>query len=100
MIEDGPAKFDSVQAVPKPSTGTGVWAQASFDTTFRVVLREGRNREVRRMWLAVGHEVLRLARVRYGPVALPPDLRAGQWRELPISLMDGIRSKPRPAGRT
>lgn len=97
MLDDGPAKFDSIQAVPKPSTGTGVWANAAFDTTFRVVLREGRNREVRRMWLAVGHEVQRLSRLRYGPVELPPDLRSGQWLELPITLMDGIQRKPRPA---
>lgn len=96
MLEDGPAKFDSIQAVPKPSTGTGVWANAAFDTTFRVVLREGRNREVRRMWMAVGHEVQRLSRLRYGPVELPPDLRSGQWLELPITVMDGIQRKPRP----
>jgi 23S rRNA pseudouridine2605 synthase len=96
MLDDGPARFDSVEPVPKPSTGTGVWANAAFDTSFRVVLREGRNREVRRMWLAVGHEILRLSRVRYGPVELPPDLRSGQWRELEVGLMDGIQRKPRP----
>jgi 23S rRNA pseudouridine2605 synthase len=95
-LDDGPAKFDRVDLVPRESIGTGVWANAAFDTTFRVVLREGRNREVRRMWLAVGHEVIRLSRVRYGPVELPPDLRSGQWRELPVSLMDGIQRKPRP----
>jgi 23S rRNA pseudouridine2605 synthase len=49
------------------------------------------------MWLAVGHEVLRLSRVRYGPVELPPDLRAGQWRELQVEIMDGVQRKPRPA---
>lgn len=96
-LDDGPARFDSVEAVPRPSTGTGVWANAAFDTTFRVVLREGRNREVRRMWLAVGHEVQRLSRLRYGPVELPPDLRSGQWKELSIALMEGIQRKPRPA---
>jgi 23S rRNA pseudouridine2605 synthase len=96
-LDDGPAKFDSIEAVPRPPSGTGVWANAAFDSTFRVILREGRNREVRRLWLAAGHEVLRLSRVRYGPVELPPDLRSGQWRELPVALMDGIRRKPRPA---
>lgn len=96
MLDDGPAKFDSVEPVPKAPTGTGVWANAAFDTTFRVVIREGRNREVRRMWLAVGHEVLRLSRVRYGPVELPPDLRSGQWRELPIAIIEGIQPRPRP----
>jgi 23S rRNA pseudouridine2605 synthase len=93
-LDDGPAKFDSVEAVPPTTSRPGVWANAAFDSTFRVILREGRNREVRRLWLAVGHEVMRLSRVRYGPVELPADLRAGQWRELPIELMDGIERKP------
>jgi 23S rRNA pseudouridine2605 synthase len=96
-LDDGPARFDSIEPVPRPSTGTGVWANAASDTSFRVILREGRNREVRRLWLAVGHEVLRLSRIRYGPVELPPDLRSGQWKEVPVDLMDGVRRKPRPA---
>jgi 23S rRNA pseudouridine2605 synthase len=87
-LDDGPARFDRLEQVPRATTGTGVWANAAFDTTFRVVLREGR------LWLAGGHEVLRLSRLRYGPVDLPSDLRPGQWRELPISLIEGIERKP------
>jgi 23S rRNA pseudouridine2605 synthase len=37
---------------------------------------------VRRLWQAVGFEVSKLSRLRYGPVRLPPDLRPGQWRLL------------------
>jgi 23S rRNA pseudouridine2605 synthase len=84
MLEDGPAHFDRVEPVGEPSP----------DATFKVVLREGRNREVRRMWLAIGHEVLRLVRTRYGPVELPADLRLGQWRAIPIEVMDGVASSP------
>ena len=97
-LDDGPARFDRIEPVAKPTAGTGVWANAAFDTTFRVILREGRNREVRRMWRAVGHEVTKLSRLRYGPVELPADLRSGQWRELEVDLMDGIQRKPRPSG--
>jgi 23S rRNA pseudouridine2605 synthase len=93
-LDDGPARFDRLEQLPRPSIGAGVWANAAFDTSFRVVLREGRNREVRRLWLAVGHEVIRLSRLRYGPVELPADLRSGQWRELPVALIDGIERKP------
>lgn len=98
-LDDGPARFDGIEAMPRPPAGTGVWANAAFDTTFRVILREGRNREVRRLWLAVGYEVLRLSRVRYGPVQLPPDLRSGQWKEISVAVMDGIQRKPRPGPR-
>jgi 23S rRNA pseudouridine2605 synthase len=80
MLEDGPARFDRIEAIP----GGGA------DATFKVVLREGRNREVRRMWQTVGHEVVRLTRTRYGPVELPPDLPMGKWRRLPIEMIAGV----------
>jgi 23S rRNA pseudouridine2605 synthase len=73
MLEDGPARFDRIEPA-----GPG---QAR--SSFRVVLHEGRNREVRRLWEAAGFEVARLARLCYGPVHLPPDLRPGQSRPMP-----------------
>jgi 23S rRNA pseudouridine2605 synthase len=77
-LEDGPARFDRIEpAAPRDSR-----AEASAHTWFRVVLHEGRNREVRRLWQAVGFEVSRLSRLRYGPIGLPSDLRPGQWRHL------------------
>ena len=67
------ARFDRI--VPESSDGT--------HASFRVVLHEGRNREVRRLWSAVGHEISWLARIRYGPIELPRDLAAGRWRAVP-----------------
>ena len=78
-LEDGPARFDVIEAArgtPEPAVDEAAHAW------FRVVLHEGRNREVRRLWQAAGFEVSKLSRLRYGPVRLPPDLRPGQWRLL------------------
>jgi 23S rRNA pseudouridine2605 synthase len=73
-LEDGVAAFTSIHQEKAAATGTNRW--------YRVVLKEGRNREVRRLFEAVGARVNRLVRVRYGPVELPADLAPGNWREL------------------
>lgn len=75
-LEDGPARFDSL--VQDETDGS--------HTSYRVILHEGRNREVRRIWSAIGFEVSRLMRVRYGPIELPRDLRPGASRLLDEAL--------------
>jgi len=71
-LEDGPARFEEV--VYSGGEGSNRW--------YHVVLMEGRKREVRRLWEAVGVVVNRLKRVRYGPIFLDSKVKAGQWREL------------------
>jgi 23S rRNA pseudouridine2605 synthase len=73
-LEDGPARFDRVEPADAEAGGN------ASHSTFRVVLHEGRNREVRRLWNAVGFEVSRLLRIRYGPIELPRDMRPGSYR--------------------
>lgn len=71
-LEDGPARFDDL--IDEGGTGTNHW--------YRVKIREGRNREVRRMFEAVGTTVSRLIRIRYGAVSLPKGLPRGKKMEL------------------
>jgi 23S rRNA pseudouridine2605 synthase len=81
LLEDGPARFISIEPSGDPRVDTGASADlASSHSWFRVVLCEGRNREVRRLWQAVGFEVSRLMRIRFACVHLPRELRPGQWR--------------------
>jgi 23S rRNA pseudouridine2605 synthase len=73
QLEDGPAKFNLLR--DEGGEGANHW--------YRVTISEGRNREVRRMFEAVGLTVSRLMRVRYGSVELPARLKRGMWMEMP-----------------
>lgn len=59
---------------------------------YNVTLTEGRNREVRRLWAAVGMQVSRLIRIRYGDIALPKWLPRGSWAELNLHAINYLRT--------
>lgn len=79
-LEDGPASFDAIQ--PQGGEGSNHW--------YQVTLREGRNREVRRLFEAFQLPVSRLIRVRFGPVNLPPRLKRGMMLELQPKEIIGL----------
>ena len=72
LLDDGMAKFDSIQ--DGGGTGANHW--------YNVTLKEGRNREVRRLWESQGLTISRLTRIRFGTFVLPRELRTGRWKEL------------------
>ncbi len=80
LLEDGPARFSDVQYYG--GEGANRW--------YHVVLMEGRNREVRRLWESQGVEVSRLKRVRFGPLVMPSTLVMGRWLELRPEEIDAL----------
>ncbi len=95
-LEDGPARFEAI--TDAGGSGANHW--------YHVTLREGRNREVKRLWESQGLTVSRLIRVRYGPCQLPRDQRSGAWREIEGAELDALlrlaglpASPPKPAAR-
>ena len=71
-LDDGPARFETIDQL----------SEGAANEWFRVSLREGRKREVRRLWESQGLKVSRLIRVRFGPIELPRNLSRGQARDL------------------
>ena len=98
QLDDGPARCEKVSDGGGDEDGSNHW--------YHVVLKEGRNREVRRLFEALGLMVSRLIRTRFGPVAMPTHLKREHVAELEASEVDaiiasaGLRSAPgRPPQR-
>lgn len=79
-LEDGLAQFRTIE--DGGGDGANCW--------YRVTIAEGRNREVRRMFEAIGHAVSRLIRIRYGAVMLPRGLKRGAWVELDVADIEQL----------
>lgn len=79
-LEDGKAAFGSLDYLG--GDGSNRW--------YRVTLQEGRNREVRRMFEAVGVTVSRLIRTRFGDIVLPRNLRRGRWEEVDSQVVTAL----------
>ncbi len=81
-LEDGPARFDRLESVGGENANQ--W--------FHVVVKEGRNRLVRRLWESQGLTVSRLIRLRYGEIRLPPRLKARTFIELTADELADLMS--------
>lgn len=81
LLEDGVARFEDIR--DNGGQGANHW--------YHVVLKEGRNREVRRLWESQGITVSRLMRVRFGNIVLPKSLRQGKSMELSQEEIDSLR---------
>jgi 23S rRNA pseudouridine2605 synthase len=89
-LDDGLANFGSIEE--GGGEGSNCW--------YRVTISEGRNREVRRMFEAVGHAVSRLIRIRYGAMVLPRGLKRGAWMELDAADINALSQKARNSAAT
>ncbi len=102
MIDGKAARFESIVAADLAEEGTNHW--------YKVIIKEGRYREVRRIWDEVGHTVSRLKRIRYGTVKLTRDVKLGQNTKMApkqleklvtsVGLAEEFQTQLYSAGRT
>lgn len=92
-LEDGntaPARVERVSGVLK---GTNVDSKSGKLEVLEVTIHEGRNRQIRRMFAAVGYSVVKLERISFGPLTLEKALRLGTYRALTVKEVQELRSQ-------
>jgi len=84
QLEDGEASFKGIRPLDRHD-------EESINRWFKVIIAEGRNREVRRLWESQGVQVSRLIRTKYGEIELPKGLPRGGWQELRLKQVNYLR---------
>lgn len=93
MLEDGntaPAKVERVSSVSK---GTNLKSKGDHLEVLEVTIHEGRNRQIRRMFAAIGYPAVKLKRIKFGSLTLENSLRSGLYRALTREEVQELRSK-------
>jgi 23S rRNA pseudouridine2457 synthase len=80
-----PADVEELSSSPSLPAFPGQLPAPQKTSWLRMVLYEGKNRQIKRMTAAVGHPTVRLVRVAVGPLTLPVDLKPGEWRDLNVT---------------
>jgi 23S rRNA pseudouridine2457 synthase len=94
-----PADVERLQVAPVLPTFPKPLPEPEKTTWLRIVLREGMNRQIKRMTAAVEHPTIRLVRVAVGPLQLPTDLSPGEWRDLTPTEAQALQRWLWPRGR-
>lgn len=93
LLEDGNTAPARVERVSSVSSETFVKSKGSPLEVLEVTIHEGRNRQIRRMFLAIGYPAVKLERIRFGSLILENSLGSGAYRELTIEEVKELRSK-------
>lgn len=99
-LDDGHVpEISELRPLAREAAHPGLDVPAGATALASITIVGGKFHEVRRIFAGLGSEVLGLCRVAYGPLVLPPDLPAGQYRELDLhSVFAGMHPRPRGAG--